>query len=38
LKNLKNSANTTASGTAITVEILIGSTPYYFLVYPTSSA
>ena len=38
LKNLKNTSNATVSGTAITVQILIGSTPYYFLVYPTSSA
>lgn len=38
LKNLKNGANTTVSGTAITIEILIGATPYYFLAYPTSSA
>lgn len=37
-KDLKNSANTGVSGTAKTVEIDIGGTPYYFLVYPTSSA
>ena len=38
LTNLANSANTTVSGTAKTVEIMIGATPYYFLVYPTTSA
>jgi len=38
IKNLKNSTNTTVSGTAKTVEIDIAGTPYYFLVYPTSSA
>jgi len=36
--NPKNSANTTVSGTAKTVTVTIGATPYYFLVYPTSSA
>lgn len=38
LLNLKNSTNTSVSGTAKTVEISIGGTPYYFLVSPTSSA
>jgi len=37
LKNLKNSANTTANGTAKTVEVDIAGTPYYFLVYPATS-
>ena len=38
LQDLKNSTNTTVSGTIRTVEIAIGGTPYYVLVYPTSSA
>ena len=38
LANLKNSANTTVSGTAKTVAITIGGVAYYFLVYPTSTA
>lgn len=38
LKNLKNTANTAVSGTAKTIVIDIGGTPYYFLVYPTSAA
>lgn len=38
LKNPKNSANTTVSGTVKTVELDIGGVPYYFLVSPTSSA
>jgi len=37
LTNLKNNANTSVSGTAKTVEIDIGGTPYYFLVSPTNS-
>ena len=35
LKNLKNAAAGTLSGTALNVEIDIGGTPYYFAVYPT---
>lgn len=38
LRNPKNSANTAVSGTPRTVEIDIGGTPYYFPVYPASSA
>jgi hypothetical protein len=38
LEDLKNSANTSVSGTVKTVEIDIGGTSYYFLVSPTSSA
>lgn len=37
LKNLKNAAAGTLSGTALNVEIDIGGTPYYFAVYPTKS-
>jgi hypothetical protein len=37
LSNLKNSTNTSATGTAITIEISIGGTPYYFLAYPTTA-
>lgn len=37
LKNLKNSANTTVSGTPVTIQINIAGTPYYFLAYPTSA-
>lgn len=37
LKNLKNAAAATLSGTAKTVEIDIGGTPYYFLVSPTAT-
>lgn len=35
LKNLKNQAAGSLSGTALTVVIDIGGTPYYFLVSPT---
>lgn len=38
LKNLKNNANTTVSGTAITITIDVAGTPYYFLAYPTNTA
>lgn len=37
LKNLKNAAASALSGTQLDVEILIGSTPYYFTVYPTKA-
>ena len=37
LKNLKNSSNTTVSGTPKTVEIDIGGVPYYFLALPNSA-
>lgn len=37
IDNPKNAAAATMSGTARTVEIAIGWTPYYFLVYPTAS-
>ena len=37
LKNLKNQAASTLSGTEKEVVIDIGGTPYYFKVYPTSS-
>lgn len=37
LSNLKNSTNTSATGTSITIEISIGGTPYYFLAYPTTA-
>lgn len=37
IANPKNAAAATMSGTAKTVEISIGGTPYYFLVYPTAS-
>lgn len=37
IKNLKNSTNTAVSGTAITIEIDIAGTPYYFLAYPTTT-
>lgn len=37
LKNLKNQAAGSLSGTQLTVEIDIGGTPYYFLVSPTLS-
>ena len=37
LKNLKNAAAASLSGTDLTVEIDIGGTPYYFLVSPTAS-
>lgn len=37
LKNLKNAAASTLSGTNIDIEILIGSTPYYFTCYPTKA-
>jgi hypothetical protein len=37
LKNLKNAAAGTLTGTALNVEIDIGGTPYYFAVYPTKS-
>lgn len=37
LKNLKNAAAGTLTGTALNVEIDIGWTPYYFAVYPTKS-
>ena len=37
LTNLYNDVAKTMSGTARTIEIMIGATPYYFLVYPTAS-
>jgi len=37
LKNLKNAAQSSLSGTQLDIEILIGSTPYYFTVYPTKA-
>lgn len=37
LKNLKNAAASTLSGTQLDVEINIGGTPYYFTVYPTKA-
>ncbi len=37
IDNPKNTTALTMSGTARTVEIAIGGTPYYFLVYPTAS-
>lgn len=37
LKNLKNAAASSLSGTQLDVEILIGTTPYYFTVYPTKA-
>lgn len=37
LTNLKNSATSDLSGTALDVEINIGGTPYYFHVYPTKA-
>lgn len=37
LKNLKNAAASSLSGTNIDIEIMIGSTPYYFTVYPTKA-
>jgi hypothetical protein len=37
LTNLKNSATSELSGTALDVEIDIGGTPYYFHVYPTKA-
>jgi uncharacterized cupredoxin-like copper-binding protein len=37
LKNLKNAAAGTLSGTALNVEIDIGGVPYYVAVYPTKS-
>lgn len=37
IDNPKNTTALTMSGTAKTVEIAIGGTPYYFLVYPTAS-
>lgn len=37
LKNLKNSTNTSATGTPITIQIDIAGTPYYFLAYPTTA-
>lgn len=37
IKNPKNAAAGTLSGTALNVEIDIGGTPYYFAVYPTKS-
>jgi hypothetical protein len=37
LRNPNNSANTAVSGTPKTVEMDVGGTPYYFLVFPTSS-
>ncbi len=37
LKNLKNSAATSLSGTQLDIEIDIGGTPYYFTVYPTKA-
>jgi hypothetical protein len=37
LKNLKNAAASALSGTNVDIQILIGSTPYYFTVYPTKA-
>lgn len=37
LKNLKNAAASSLSGTQLDVEIDIGGTPYYFTVYPTKA-
>lgn len=37
LKNLKNAAASGLSGTQLDIEILIGTTPYYFTVYPTKA-
>ncbi len=37
LTNLKNAVAATLSGTARTVEINLGGTPYYFLVSPTAT-
>ncbi len=37
LKNLKNAAASSLSGTNVDIQILIGSTPYYFTVYPTKA-
>ena len=37
LKNLKNSAASSLSGTQLDIEIDIGGTPYYFTVFPTKA-
>ena len=37
LKNLKNSAASSLSGTNVDITIDIGGTPYYFTVYPTKA-
>ena len=37
LQDLKNSANTSVSGTVKTIEVEIDGVPYFFLVSPTSS-
>lgn len=37
LKNLKNAAASALSGTQLDIQIIIGSTPYYFTVYPTKA-
>lgn len=37
LKNLKNSAASSLSGTQLDITIDIGGTPYYFTVYPTKA-
>lgn len=37
IKNIKNHADATLSGTPRVVELLIGATPYYFKVYPTKT-
>jgi hypothetical protein len=37
ITNPKNTTNATVSGTPVTVQVTIGATPYYFLVYPTST-
>lgn len=37
IKDIKNHADATLSGTPKIIELLIGSTPYYFKVYPTKT-
>jgi len=37
IKNPKNEADATLSGTPKIIEIDIGGTPYYFKVYPTKT-
>ncbi len=37
IKNIKNHADATLSGTPKIIEFLIGATPYYFKVYPTKT-
>lgn len=37
IKDIKNHADATLSGTPKLIELLIGTTPYYFKVYPTKT-